>query len=105
MIIVLGGTGFIGMYTIEALLKDGQEVIATGRNKAIGKKIEEMGAILPGAVEEYAYYIEGEELVITKGKPGLSIEKEKLKKQIREAIYKIGIFNKKFIIPIGKLNK
>lgn len=44
MIIVLGGTGFIGMYTIEALLKDGQEVIATGRNKAIGKKIEEMGA-------------------------------------------------------------
>ena len=43
MIIVLGGTGFIGMYTIEALLKDGQEVIATGRNKAIGKKIEEMG--------------------------------------------------------------
>lgn len=44
MVIVIGATGFIGMYTVEALLKSGREVIATGRNKKLGKKLEDMGA-------------------------------------------------------------
>lgn len=44
MVIVLGATGFIGMYTVEAFLKKGVRVIATGRNEVLGKKLEEMGA-------------------------------------------------------------
>lgn len=44
MVIVIGATGFIGMYTVEALLKSGKEVIATGRNKKLGQKLEDMGA-------------------------------------------------------------
>lgn len=44
MVIVIGATGFIGMYTVEALLQSGKEVIATGRNVFLGEKIEEMGA-------------------------------------------------------------
>ena len=44
MVIVIGATGFIGMYTTEALLKAGKQVIATGRNVKLGKKLEEMGA-------------------------------------------------------------
>lgn len=44
MVIVIGATGFIGMYTTEALIKSGKEVIATGRNKELGKVLEQMGA-------------------------------------------------------------
>lgn len=44
MVIVIGGTGFIGMYTVEALLNAGKTVLATGRNKTLGHKLEEMGA-------------------------------------------------------------
>ena len=44
MVVIIGATGFIGMYTTEAFLKKGEDVVATGRNKLLGKKLEEMGA-------------------------------------------------------------
>lgn len=44
MIVIIGATGFVGMYTVEAFLKAGKKVLATGRNEAIGNKIREMGA-------------------------------------------------------------
>lgn len=44
MIIVVGATGFIGMYTVRYLLSQGKEVLATGRNPMLGKKLEQMGA-------------------------------------------------------------
>lgn len=43
MIIVIGATGFIGMYTVEQLLKDGHEVLATGRNEIMKKELEAKG--------------------------------------------------------------
>lgn len=44
MVIVMGATGFIGLYTVEQLLLSGKQVVATGRNQAIGAKLEAMGA-------------------------------------------------------------
>lgn len=44
MIIVIGATGFIGMYTVERLLQAGKEVLATGRNAIAGEKLRGMGA-------------------------------------------------------------
>lgn len=44
MVIVIGATGFIGMYTVEALIQSGKEVLATGRNAKLGKKLQDMGA-------------------------------------------------------------
>lgn len=44
MVIVIGATGFIGMYTVRALLARGKQVLATGRNTAIGTQLEKMGA-------------------------------------------------------------
>ena len=44
MIIVIGATGFIGMYTVEKLLSENRKVLATGRNKNLGRVLENMGA-------------------------------------------------------------
>lgn len=44
MIAVIGATGFIGMYTVKQLLSSGKQVLATGRNEGLGKKLSEMGA-------------------------------------------------------------
>lgn len=44
MYIIVGATGFIGMYTTAAFLQKGEKVLATGRSKVKGKKLEEMGA-------------------------------------------------------------
>lgn len=44
MVIVIGATGFIGMYTVEAFIKGGKKVVATGRNRMLGEKLAEMGA-------------------------------------------------------------
>ena len=44
MVLIIGATGFIGMYTTQAFLKAGKQVIATGRNEALGRKLEKMGA-------------------------------------------------------------
>lgn len=44
MIIVIGATGFIGMYTVERLIADGKQVIATGRNQKMRPVLEGMGA-------------------------------------------------------------
>lgn len=44
MVVVIGATGFIGMYTVDLLLKQGKDVCATGRNRALGKSLEAQGA-------------------------------------------------------------
>lgn len=44
MILVIGATSFIGMYTVETLLSEGEKVIATGRNKTLGKVLQDKGA-------------------------------------------------------------
>ncbi len=44
MVVVIGATGFIGMYTVEKLISEGKQVVATGRNDHLGKMLTEMGA-------------------------------------------------------------
>lgn len=44
MIVVIGATGFIGMYVVEELVQNGIEVLATGRNEALAPTLEGMGA-------------------------------------------------------------
>ena len=43
MIVVIGGSSFIGAYAVQALVDDGFEVLATGRSSSFGKHYAEMG--------------------------------------------------------------
>lgn len=44
MVIVIGATGFVGMYTVDELVKHGYEVVATGRNEKLAPTLERLGA-------------------------------------------------------------
>lgn len=44
MVIVIGATGFIGMYTVDHFLNRGYDVLATGRNKSMLDDLREKGA-------------------------------------------------------------
>lgn len=93
---------FINNFDIikSTILKTNLQMNISYNEELIDKKIEEMSASLPGAVEEYAYYIEGEELIITKGKPGIAIKTEDLKNQINNIIYKVGKNEEIINVPI-----
>ena len=43
MVIVIGATGFIGMYTVDRFLEEGYEVLATGRNAIMKQELEAKG--------------------------------------------------------------
>ena len=40
MIIIIGATGFIGMYTVDKFLEEGYEVLATGRNPVMADMLK-----------------------------------------------------------------
>lgn len=46
MVIIIGATGFIGMYTTERFLQEGYQVFATGRNKVMMSALKKMGAFV-----------------------------------------------------------
>ena len=43
MVVIIGATGFIGMYTVDKFLEEGFEVFATGRNSAMKLELEKKG--------------------------------------------------------------
>ena len=57
--------------------------------EVLDNKITSILANLPGAVQEYSYYIENENLIITEGREGITIDKEELKQLIKNEIEKI----------------
>ena len=52
MVIVIGATGFIGMYTVDRFLEEGYEVLATGRNAIMKQELEAKGLCVIGYFEK-----------------------------------------------------
>ena len=68
--------------------------------EATKKVIQDIGANLPGIVIESSYYIEGENLIITKGKEGIQIDTEGLLTKIKENLDSPNISNDYIEIPV-----
>lgn len=66
-------------------------------SEKVDKKIENLNSKLPNALEESNYYVEDNHLIITKGKSGVEIEKEKFHNLLKEVIDNNF---KKFTIPV-----
>lgn len=70
-------------------------------NEEIAKqKIEDIGTNLPGALEEPDYYIEGSNLIITKGKEGIKVDTENLLQKIKDKLDNINEMNDIIEIPV-----
>ena len=61
------------------LLKKNITIKINYDEETLNSKIDAMLKLLPGTVQEYSYYIDNENLIIINGKPGITIEREKLK--------------------------
>lgn len=85
------------------LLKRNIPIFIDYDEEMLDKKIDLIMARLPGTVQEYSYYIEDEELIITKGKPGIAINRTNLKELINEEINSLK--NNTSIINIPVINK
>ena len=64
------------------------------------QKIEDIGTNLPGALEEPDYYIEGSNLIITKGKDGIKVDTENLLQKIKDKLGNINETNDIIEIPV-----
>ena len=93
---------FINNYNILFTLigKKDINVEMTINEDATRKIIEDTGANLPGIVIESSYYIEGENLIITKGKEGITIDTENLLAKIKERLDSPEILNDYIEIPV-----
>lgn len=56
----------------------------------LNKLIEDINGKIPNAVENFSYYIEDEQLIITPGKNGIKVQEEELKKLVLDLIKKDG---------------
>ena len=68
----------------------------------INKKIEEINSKLPDALKQSNYYIEENNLIITKGNAGIQIKEVELKKLLNDVITKEE--NREIIIPVKEIS-
>ena len=68
--------------------------------EAAKKTIEDIGANLPGVMVETSYYIENNQLIITKGKAGVKIDTDKLLEKVKEELIKPEIVEDYIDIPV-----
>ena len=96
------GNIFVNNYNILLALMGKKNVeINVTKNEEIEKQtIDSISAELPGAREEADYYVEEDELVITKGKEGAVIKPDELSEKIYESIKDINSKQDYIDIPV-----
>ena len=69
-------------------------------NEKLNQVIDEINGEIPGAMKDNCYYIEDENLIVTKGTDGNSINKEELSKKVKENLVKISVVDEQIEIPV-----
>ena len=93
------GNIFANNYTILFTLlgKKNIDININMNEEILEKTLKTAGANMPGAIKEASYYIEDDNLKITKGTKGIAINYEDVKNKIKEALKEIDSNNKNFI--------
>lgn len=104
--ISIGRTGNIitNNYTIISTLIGKKDITCEAEYKddILNKMLEDISVKLPEAMVESTYYIESDNLIITKGKEGIRANKEKLKEKIIQNINNINDKSYLIKIPVQK---
>lgn len=72
------------------LFKTDIELKFSYNEELLNKLVEDINGKIPNAVENFSYYIEDEQLIITSGKNGIKVQEEELKKLVLDLIKKDG---------------
>ena len=93
---------FVNNYQILMTLiqKKNINIEMTLNEEVTRQSIEDIGVNLPGIVIESSYSVEDDELIITKGEPGIVIDTDKLLEQVKEILNNTDTENQNIIIPI-----
>ena len=79
---------FVNNYSILFTLigKKDIKIEATFNQEQLEKALQDSSSKLPGAIKEPSYYIEDDNLIITKGTPGIAIDIEETTNKIKEIL-------------------
>lgn len=93
---------FINNYKILSTLinKKNIQMNITINEENTKQKIEDISNKMPGTVIESSYYIEGDKLIITKGKEGLKINEDELLSKIKDNLHDTSNNNNYIEIPV-----
>ena len=93
---------FINNYQILSTLISKKDInVDMTLNEDVTKQtIQDMEANLPGVVVESTYAVEDDELIITKGKEGISIETDKLLNLVKDRLNNINLNDEYIEIPV-----
>ncbi len=97
-----GGNIFVNNYNILFALIGKKDVnVNMAINEEVTKQtIEDIGTNIPGAVVEPDYYIEDDNLIITKGQEGIKIDTENLMQKIKENLENTNLNQEYIEIPV-----
>lgn len=93
---------FVNNYNILFTLIGNKDInVNMSLNEEVAKQtIEDIGLNLPGVVVESSYTIEGDNLIITKGKEGISVKTDETLQKVKNNLNDINISNDYIEIPI-----
>ena len=96
------GNIFVNNYQILSVMfqKKNIELEMTLNEELTRQTIEDIGISLPGVVIESSYSVEGSNLIITKGNPGIVIDTEKLLEEVKENLLNTNTEDIKIEIPV-----
>ena len=96
------GNIFVNNYQILSVMfqKKNIELEMTLNEEVTRQTIEDIGISLPGVVIESSYSVEGNNLIITKGTPGIVIDTEKLLEEVKENLLNTNTEDIKIEIPV-----
>lgn len=97
-----GGNIFINNYNIlfTKLFSKNINIEKNYNNEKLLEKINEINSSLPDALQESKYYIEDNNLIITKGKAGNVVDEEKFLNLIEEQLYNLNLEKNTIEIPV-----
>lgn len=97
---------FVNNYQILMTLiqKKNINIEMTLNEEVTRQSIEDIGISLPGIVIESSYSVEEDELIITKGEPGIIIDTDKLLEQVKEILNNTDTEEQNLEIPVLEKN-
>lgn len=97
-----GNNIFVNNYQILMTLiqKKNINIDMTLNEEVTRQSIEDIGVNLPGIVIESSYSVEGDELIITKGEPGIVIDTDKLLEQVKDILNSTNTEDQNIEIPV-----